>query len=137
MFFLSTVNHNSPVYSVRAIGRHFYERSYRIDIGQGICKFYGNFNNVMSVVGYYRNEIATLHLIVSYCLPTVLFGCETWYLDRHDYHWLNVLWNKLTHSGGFSGVAGVKTSHTSCITVTHFLHHTLLINVKFSFGRRR
>ena len=40
-------------------------------------------------------------------------------------------------SVGFSGVAGVKTSHTSCITVIHFLHHTLLINVKFYFGRRR
>ena len=34
---------------------------------------YGNFNNAMSVVGFYRNEIATLHLIRSYCIPTVLY----------------------------------------------------------------
>ena len=44
-------------------------------------------------VGYYSNEMATLHLIKSYCVPSVLYGCETWYLDRHDYHRLNVLWN--------------------------------------------
>ena len=81
------------VRKLKYLGCHFYEHSCRIDIGQGICKFYGNFNNVMSVVGYYRNEIATLHLIESYCLPTVLLGCETWYLDHHDYHRLNVLWN--------------------------------------------
>ena len=37
-------------------------------------------------VGYYSNEMATLHLIKSYCVPSVLYGCETWYLDRHDYH---------------------------------------------------
>jgi len=49
----------------------------------------------MSVVGYYSNEMATLHLIKSYCVPSVLYGCETWYLDRHDYHRLNVLWNNL------------------------------------------
>jgi len=47
----------------------------------------------MSVVGYYSNEMATLHLIKSYCVPSVLYGCETWYLDRHNYHRLNVLWN--------------------------------------------
>ena len=36
-----------------------------------------------------------LHFIMvkSYCVPSVLYGCETWYLDRHDYHRLNVLWN--------------------------------------------
>ena len=33
------------------------------------------------------------HLMKSYCVPSVLYGCETWYLDRHDYHRLNVLWN--------------------------------------------
>ena len=37
----------------------------------------------LSVVGYYSNEMATLHLIKSYCVPSVLYGCETWYLDRH------------------------------------------------------
>jgi len=28
--------------------------------------------------GYYSNEMATLHLIKSYCVPSVLYGCETW-----------------------------------------------------------
>ena len=74
---------------------YFYERTCGIDFSYGFRKFYGNFNHVMSVVGYYSNEMATLHLIKSYCVPSVLYGCETWYmyLDRHDYHRLNVLWN--------------------------------------------
>jgi len=78
---------------LKYLGCYFYERTCGIDFSYGIRKFYGNFNNVMSVVGYYRNEIATLHLIRSYCIPTVLYGCETWYLDRYDYRRLNVLWN--------------------------------------------
>ena len=78
---------------LKYFGCYFYERTCGIDFSYGIRKFCGNFNNVMSVVGYYRNEIATLHLIRSYCRSTVLYGCETWYLDRYDYHRLNVLWN--------------------------------------------
>ena len=74
----TATGNNSSVYTVGSL------------ISYGIRKFYGNFNNVMSVVGYYRNEIATLHLIRSYCTPTVLYGCETWYLDRYDYRRLNV-----------------------------------------------
>jgi len=56
-------------------------------------KFYGNFNNIMSVIGYNRNEIATLHLVKTYCVSTVIYGCETWYLDYNDYHRLDVMWN--------------------------------------------
>ena len=48
---------------LKYLGCYFYERTCGIDFSYGIRKFYGNFNNVMSVVGYYRNEIATLHLI--------------------------------------------------------------------------
>jgi len=47
----------------------------------------------MSVTGYNRNEMATLHLVKTYCVPTVMCGCETWYLDYNDYHRLNVVWN--------------------------------------------
>jgi len=54
---------------LKYLGCYFYERTYEIDFSYGFRKFYGNFNNVMSVVGYYSNEIATLHLINSYCVP--------------------------------------------------------------------
>jgi len=38
--------------------------------------------------------MATLHLVKTYCVPTVLYGCETWYLDYNDYLRLNVMWNR-------------------------------------------
>ena len=37
--------------------------------------------------------LATLHIVKTYCVPTVMYGCETWYLDYNDYHRLNVVWN--------------------------------------------
>ena len=78
---------------LKYLGCYFCERSGKIDISYGSSKFYGNFNNILSVVGYNRNEMATLHLVKTYCIPAVLYGCETWYLDRSDYHRLNVIWN--------------------------------------------
>ena len=56
-------------------------------------KFYGSFNNIMPVTEYNKNEMASLHLVRSYCVPAALYGCETWHLDRNDYHRLNVIWN--------------------------------------------
>jgi len=50
---------------LKYLGCHFYESSGRIHISYRISKFYSNFNNVMSVVGYYINETVTLHLIES------------------------------------------------------------------------
>ena len=37
--------------------------------------------------------MTTLHLVKAYCVPTVLYGCETWHLDCQEYHRLNVIWN--------------------------------------------
>ena len=78
---------------LKYLGCYFYERSCKIDCCYNINKFYGSFNNIMSVTGYNRNEMASLHLVKSYCVPAVLYGCETWHLDRSDYHRLNVIWN--------------------------------------------
>ena len=47
----------------------------------------------MSVIGHGRNEMATLHLAKTYCAPAAMYDCETRYLDRSDYHRLNVAWN--------------------------------------------
>ena len=44
-------------------------------------KFYGQFrppNSIMSVLGKCENEMAAIHLIKSYCLPTLMYGCEVW-----------------------------------------------------------
>jgi len=47
-------------------------------------------------MGKNSNEITTLHLVKTYCLPTLLFGCEIWNLSDRSVHKLNVAslaWN--------------------------------------------
>ena len=39
-------------------------------------KFYGSFNNIINVLGSKRDEILTLHLVKTYCLPSLLYGCQ-------------------------------------------------------------
>jgi len=41
-------------------------------------KFYGSFNNILNVIGCYRNEMLPVHLVKTYCLASVLYGCEVW-----------------------------------------------------------
>jgi len=50
-------------------------------------------NNIMSVVGRGRNEIATVPLVNSYCIPTLTYACEIWNFSSSDYHTVSVLWN--------------------------------------------
>ena len=47
----------------------------------------------MSVLGCYRNEISAVNLVSSYCLLSLLYGCEIWDLSSSDYHRMNVIWN--------------------------------------------
>ena len=32
----------------------------------------------------YRNDMVAVHLIKSYCLPSMLYGCEIWSINRSD-----------------------------------------------------
>jgi len=48
---------------------------------------------VTSITGRNRNEISTVHLVNSYCIPSLLYGCEIWSLNSSDYRKLNVIWN--------------------------------------------
>ena len=47
----------------------------------GIQKFYGR----------NRNEMAAVHLTVSYCVPSLLYVCELWTLNSSAYHKMNVI----------------------------------------------
>jgi len=46
-------------------------------------KFYRSLNNILNVIGYTRNEMVAVHLVTAYCLPALLYGCESWSL-RHE-----------------------------------------------------
>ena len=45
------------------------------DITDSVRKFYGKFNNIMAVLSKHPNEMSALHLIKTYCLPSLLYGC--------------------------------------------------------------
>jgi len=41
----------------------------------------------------FRRELATLHLVKSYCLTTLLYRCETWSFTEKELHKASVAWN--------------------------------------------
>ena len=47
----------------------------------------------MSVFGYGRDEMLAVFLAKTYCLPILLYGCETWRMSSSDKHKLDVAWN--------------------------------------------
>ena len=58
-----------------------------------ICKFYGAFNNILRVIGSKRNEMVAVHLIKSYCLPSLLYSYKTWHARSDDIRSANVALN--------------------------------------------
>jgi len=47
----------------------------------------------MAVLSKHSNEISTLHLVKSYCLPALLYGCEVWHLNESNMQKISVAWN--------------------------------------------
>jgi len=59
-----------------------------------VCRnFYGKFNSIMPVLGKCSNEMVALHLLKTYCLPTLMYGCGVWSLTNNSLHKVNVAWN--------------------------------------------
>ena len=71
-----------------------------IDTQPFICKFYGAFYNILRVIGSKRNEIVAVHLIKSYCLPSLLYSCETWHARSDDIRSANVALNNSSRKEG-------------------------------------
>ena len=58
-----------------------------------VRKFYGKFNSIMSVLGRWSSENTARHLVKAYCLPALLYGCETWHLNETSIRFLSVAWS--------------------------------------------
>lgn len=78
---------------VKYLGCTFICRTGKIDVKQAIGKFYSSLNNILSVLGKNRNEMMAIHLVKSYCLPALIYGCEAWSLTSSDLHTAKVAWN--------------------------------------------
>jgi len=87
---------NTPlswVNSVKYLGCCFECRTGLINPKQNVGKFYGSVNNILSVLGKNRNEMMAVHLVNTYCLPVLLYGCEIWSLIASDLHVVKVALN--------------------------------------------
>jgi len=58
-------------------------------------KFYAQFNNIMTVLGKYNNEMAAVHLTNSYCVLSLLYACKIWSLSNSSAHSVRVALNNL------------------------------------------
>ena len=79
------------VNKMKYLGVYYKNESCEIDISTAVSKFYGCFNNILSVLGHKRDEMSAVHLLISYCLPMLVYAWETW--STFDEHKLNVVWN--------------------------------------------
>jgi len=80
---------------VKYLGCYFTSPSAEADLSVPLGKFYGSFNNIMNVLGYNRNEPLAVHLAKTYCLPTILYGCETWFVSAGTLKSMSVAWNNV------------------------------------------
>jgi len=78
---------------VKYLGCYFKCNTGEVDPSCPVGKFYGSFNNIINVLGSKRDEMLTVHLVKTYCLPSLLYGCETWYLNTSDARSVDVAWN--------------------------------------------
>ena len=67
------------------LGCQFFSNLCKVDFNSNIQKFYGGLNNIISVPGKKQNEISCVHLVKTYCVPSLLYGCEVWNLSCAEY----------------------------------------------------
>jgi len=75
--------------------RFVYGNSCVLDITEASPKFYGSFNNTMSVLGKHSIEMTAVYLAKSYCSPSLTYGCEVWNtsIGQSALHKVNVVWS--------------------------------------------
>jgi len=64
------------VSKVKYLGVCFLCNSGKTDLTDTIKRFYSQFNNIVSVLGKSFHEMNAVHLIKTYCLPTLTYGLE-------------------------------------------------------------
>ena len=68
------------VHKLKYLGCFFNQSSF-VDYCNSMQKYCGNFNNILALLGHKRDEISAVHLVKSYCVPSLLYGCEIWTLN--------------------------------------------------------
>ena len=73
---------------VKYLGCYFRCNTGEVDPSCFVGKFYGSFSNIINVFGSKRDEMLTVHLVKTYCLPSLLYGCEIWNANTSDASWI-------------------------------------------------
>ena len=106
------------------LGCYFRCKDCTTDPSTFVGRFYGAFNNILNAMGSRRNEITALHLIQTYCLPSLTYSCETWSLRTHDVKHVDVAWNnafrKIFNAYWYESVKPLQY-HCSCLPVSIML----------------
>jgi len=110
----------------------YFNQDCTIDYSMGIQKFYGNLNKILSVLGRNRNERSAVHLVNSYCIPSLLYGCEIWSLNSSDYRKLNVICNNAFRKN--LSAVGVKVFRAFSTIVKH-CHCPIILTKNFFLSR--
>ena len=64
-----------------------------MDSAYAVGKFYSSLNNILNVLGKQRKEMLAVHLVKTYCIPMLLYGCEVWSVRPVDMRSVDVAWN--------------------------------------------
>ena len=81
------------VSKVKYLGVSFLCNTGKTDMSDTIRKFYSQFNNIMSVLGKGSQEMNAVHLMKTYCLPTLTYGIENSSFCDNTRHKIQVIWN--------------------------------------------
>jgi len=65
----------------------------KTDMSDTIRMFYSQFNNMMSVLGKGSQEMNAVHLMTTYCLPTLTYGIENSAFCDNTTHKIQEIWN--------------------------------------------
>jgi len=78
---------------VKYLGVSFLCNTGKTDMSDTIRKFYSQVNNIMSVLGKGSREMNAVHLMKTYCLPTLTYGIENSAFCDNTRHKIQVVWN--------------------------------------------
>jgi len=83
----------------------------------------------MSVLGHGKGEPLAVHIVKSYCLPVLLYGCEIGKMSPSDRHKVDVTWNNCFRK--ILMLVGGKVPNHYCFTAILCLYRFSLIKGKF------
>ena len=92
------------------LGIYIKSRTNCVDASGALRKFFGCFN-IMAVLRYGRDDMLAVHLMKTYCLQILLYGCEIWSMSPSDKHKVDVAGRQTV----------IYVSHFSC-TLEQYLH---------------